>query len=117
MTLSVNQIFLKIYSNFFAKKMGSDEYGNIYYSKSSKSVVNNFRERRWVIYKGEVEASKVPQEWNAWLHHSVNNIPDKRSRKPKWIKKHIVNKPRNINEVILENKYQKKSYEIWKPDD
>ena len=117
MTLSVNQIFLKIYSNFFAKKIGFDDYGNTYYSKSSSSSVNNFRERRWVIYNGDVEASKVPQEWNAWLHHSVGNVPDKRSKKPKWIKKHIINEPRDINDVILDNKNETSSHNIWKPDD
>ena len=31
-------------------------------------------ERRLVVYKGYVEASKVPQSWNAWLHHVIDDV-------------------------------------------
>ena len=71
MKLSYNSIFFKIYCFLFAKKIGCDEYGNKYYTKKNLSPKNNYRERRFVIYKGIVEASKVPQEWNAWLHHAM----------------------------------------------
>ena len=47
----------------------------IYIIKKIKSIKNNHRERRFVIYKGIVEASKVPQEWNAWLHHVTDELP------------------------------------------
>ena len=33
------------------------------------------KERRWVIYKVDVEASRVPPEWHAWLHHTVDDPP------------------------------------------
>ena len=66
MNLISNQFFLKIYSKFFATSVGQDEYGNKYYSVKNNSPKNNYRERRWVIYNGEIEASKVPQRWNAW---------------------------------------------------
>jgi hypothetical protein len=29
------------------------------------------KERRWVVYEGEVDGSRVPPEWHAWLHHTV----------------------------------------------
>ena len=39
-----------------------DNSGNKYYeSKKGK---------RWVIYNGEVEASKIPNEWYSWMHHT-----------------------------------------------
>jgi len=45
------------------KFVGRDEFGNRYYqSKDSK--------RRWVIYAGTVEGSRVPPEWHGWLHHT-----------------------------------------------
>ena len=91
MKLSYNSIFFKIYCFFFAKYIGKDEYGNIYYTKKNLSPKNNYRERRFVIYKGIVEASKVPQEWNAWLHHITDEIPDLKAKKPFWIKEHIPN--------------------------
>ena len=68
MSLSYNSWFFKIYCNIFAKKIGKDNYGNNYFEKKRSSRKNNFRKRRFVIYKGNVEASKIPQEWNAWLH-------------------------------------------------
>src|SRR6266851_3412035 len=33
------------------------------------------RERRWVLYKGAAEASKVPAEWHGWLHHTARDVP------------------------------------------
>ena len=76
MSLSYNSWFFKIYCKFSAKKIGVDNYGNQYFQKKKTSQKNNFRPRRFVIYKGNVEASKIPQEWNAWLHHITNEIPD-----------------------------------------
>ena len=50
-------------------KVGEDTFGNCYYRGRGRSGYN--RERRWVIYKGASEPSKVPPEWHAWLHHTV----------------------------------------------
>jgi NADH:ubiquinone oxidoreductase subunit len=43
--------------------VGKDEFGNRYYqTKDGK--------RRWMIYAGTVEASRVPPDWHGWLHHT-----------------------------------------------
>ena len=84
MKLSYNSIFFKIYCLFFAKNVGKDEYGNSYYTKKNLSRKNNYRERRFVLYKGIVEASKVPQEWNAWLHHATEPPPSNQ-KKFSWL--------------------------------
>jgi NADH:ubiquinone oxidoreductase subunit len=60
--------------------VGTDPYGNNYYRlKNDKPTGHGggrfSRERRWVIYKGEPEGSKVPSEWHAWLHHTVDEVP------------------------------------------
>ena len=75
--------------------VGSDEYGNSYYRlKGARPTVRGggrfSRERRWVIYNGEPEGSKVPPEWHAWLHHMVNEVPQPRQRYP-WEKPHQPN--------------------------
>ncbi len=119
MTLSFNQNLLKIYSIFFAKKIGEDEYGNMYFTDKKERPSNNHRQSRWIIYKDEVEASKVPQEWNAWLHHVTNVIPKIVSRKPKWIKKHKpnltgTNKANNYGELKIKDKINN-IYSLWKP--
>jgi NADH:ubiquinone oxidoreductase subunit len=60
--------------------VGSDAYGNRYYRERGGRPVRRgggrfSREKRWVIYNGEPEGSKVPPEWHAWLHHTVNELP------------------------------------------
>ena len=121
MTVSYNQFFLKVYSILFAQKVGEDDYGNVYYVDKRKNPTNNFRERRWIIYDGIVEASKVPQEWNAWLHHVTKDAPKKIMRKPKWFKKHLPNQTGTLNSIIPKNKIIRDKinniYSTWKPND
>ena len=121
MTISYNQIFLKIYSTLFALKVGEDDYGNLYFVDKRKNPTNNFRERRWIIYSGEVEASKVPPEWNAWLHHVTKDIPKKNVRRPTWLKKHLPNQTGTFSSIIPRNKVIKDKinniYSTWKPND
>ena len=38
MSLSYNSWFFKIYCNIFAKKIGIDKYGNIYYQKRINQI-------------------------------------------------------------------------------
>ncbi|MBM3733101.1 MAG: NADH:ubiquinone oxidoreductase subunit NDUFA12 [Acidimicrobiia bacterium] len=59
-----------IYTLFKGVRVGADEFGNRYYRARGQRLRG--RERRWVIYKGANEASKVPAEWHAWLHHTVD---------------------------------------------
>tara|TARA_B100001540_G_scaffold317634_1_gene351780 strand:+ start:241 stop:642 length:402 start_codon:yes stop_codon:yes gene_type:complete len=50
------------------KFIGEDDQGNRYYSEKNGK-------RRWVIYNGEIEASRIPPEWHAWLHYTVDDDP------------------------------------------
>ena len=50
-------------------KVGSDEEGNIYY-QSKKG------DRRWVMYHGANDSSRVPPEWHGWLHHTHEGAPE-----------------------------------------
>src|SRR5437773_9688075 len=75
--------------------VGTDTYGNRYYrlrgDKPERRGGGRFgRDRRWVIYDGEPEGSKVPSEWHAWLHHMVDELPQPRQRYP-WEKDHQPN--------------------------
>lgn len=53
--------------------VGTDSQGNRYYRERKK--VAGRREKRWVIYRGEAEATRVPPEWHGWLHHVVADPP------------------------------------------
>lgn len=73
-----------------AKLVGHDSSGNRYYSGSPRKGYN--RDRRWVVYKGDPEASNVPPEWHGWLHHQTDEVPaDSGSFRRSWQKPHRPN--------------------------
>ena len=101
-----------IYTLFRGKLIGIDEFGNKYYSNSSG--------KRWVIYNGTVESSKIPPEWHLWIHFLYNGDPNKKFKKFDWQKKHKENatgtkeayKPEGS--LSSESKKEHKKYESWK---
>ena len=54
--------------------VGTDAQGNRYFR--SKKKTGDGRERRWVIYEGANDASRVPAEWHGWLHGSFDDVPE-----------------------------------------
>lgn len=66
--------------------VGSDQAGNRYYRERRRSS----RPRRWVIYAGEAEPSRVPAEWHAWLHYLTDSPLPQTPRRP-WQKPHLPN--------------------------
>ena len=99
----------RLYTIFFGKFIGKDEFGNKYYE--------NKKGKRWVIYYGEVDASKIPVEWYSWIHFTPNKIENNHNLiKYNWQKPHksnltgtdsayYPNKDRNVT---------KKKYTTWK---
>jgi NADH:ubiquinone oxidoreductase subunit len=82
---------------FRGELVGTDSFGNRYYREKGRRQLERgggrySREKRWVMYKGAPEASKVPPEWHAWLHHTVDEVPrpGDRPRYP-WQKEHQPN--------------------------
>lgn len=69
-----------LFTAFKGEHVGTDGQGNKYYrSKPSKSQP----ERRWVIYEGANDASRVPAEWHGWLHQSYDELPESHLPAPK----------------------------------
>jgi NADH:ubiquinone oxidoreductase subunit len=54
-------------------KMGSDSLGNVYWEGGQDT---GGRKRRWVIYQGANDPSRVPPVWFGWLHHQIDGVPD-----------------------------------------
>jgi NADH:ubiquinone oxidoreductase subunit len=70
--------------------VGTDARGNRYYRAKRRRTAR--RERRWVLFDGAAEASKVPPEWHAWLHHTRDDIPgDDAGRVRPWQQEHVPN--------------------------
>lgn len=73
-------------------KVGEDALGNSYYEARDNSDSYDHRKRRWVIYSGYAEASKVPAEWHGWLHYTFDELPtDNPLPRQVWEKDHEPN--------------------------
>ena len=72
------------------RRAGNDEFDNRYYRSKGRRLQG--RERRWVLYKGPAEASKVPPEWHAWLHHTTDApLSEEAAQARPWQKEHNPN--------------------------
>jgi NADH:ubiquinone oxidoreductase subunit len=65
--------------------VGEDDEGNRYYRERGGK-------RRWVMYKGNVEASRVPPEWHRWMHYTTDVPPTEEPPVVQpWEKPHVPN--------------------------
>ena len=53
------------------EEVGRDDAGNVYFRHRGDPA------RRWVIYDGANDSSRVPPAWNAWLRSTIDEIPSK----------------------------------------
>ena len=53
------------------EEMGRDEDGNVYFQHRKDPS------RRWVIYQGSNDSSRVSPGWNAWLRGTIAEVPAK----------------------------------------
>jgi NADH:ubiquinone oxidoreductase subunit len=67
-----------LYSWRRGNRVGEDASGNRYFEarKGGNGLAGNGAPRRWVIYAGANDASRIPPEWHAWLHHQIDAVPD-----------------------------------------
>lgn len=71
--------------------VGTDSQGNRYYVDKKGASING-KPRRWVIFNGDIEASRVPPEWHGWLHYTVDKTPlDNTPASKAWHKPHQIN--------------------------
>ena len=102
-----------IYTLFTGKLIGCDQFGNKYYSNS--------KGRRWVIYKDNIESSKIPPDWHSWIHFLKINKPSNEEKKFLWQKQYEENLTGTTRAYKPEGsltsglKKNMKKYEIWKP--
>ncbi|GFZ83039.1 NADH dehydrogenase [Rickettsiales bacterium] len=104
---------LLFYTFFFGKLAGRDEFGNKYYHDKKK---------RWAMYSGIAEASKIPPPWHAWLHYMTDEVPQ-HTQVYAWQKQHVPNLTGTSAAHypaghLLRNKERKTygHYQPWRPD-
>lgn len=104
--------------------VGEDSGGNRYYEHKKN-------DRRWVIYNGDMEASRVPPEWHGWLHHTDDAIPrpavndgDGDSKLKPWQKGHRPNQSGTASAYRPDGSllgsgqraHATGDYEAWRPE-
>jgi NADH:ubiquinone oxidoreductase subunit len=106
----------QVYTSRHGVRVGQDAAGNTFYqSKDGK--------RRWVIYNGESEASRISPDWHGWLHHTWDKPPTEApvARKA-WEKPHLPNltgtgtayaPPGSIRKGAPA---ERRDYEAWAPE-
>jgi NADH:ubiquinone oxidoreductase subunit len=70
------------------REVGRDGLGNIYFE--TKKPISGYT-RRWVIYSGSNDASRVPPEWFGWLHHQTDTVPADLPAPRAWVKPPLPN--------------------------
>lgn len=106
----------RIYTWRHGAPVGEDAQGNTYYqSRDGK--------RRWVIYNGEMEASRVPSDWHGWLHHTFKEPPTKAPLQHKpWEKPHHENLTGSQGAYVPAGSLraaapvERRDYEAWQPE-
>ena len=97
-------------------KVGEDSAGNIFFRDKNDR-------KRWVIFNGEVEASRVSAEWHGWLHRTWDEPPTENPLpKKSW---EIDHKP-NVTGSLASYKpsgslkrrdiKEHRDYEAWSPE-
>jgi NADH:ubiquinone oxidoreductase subunit len=106
-----------------SRHIGTDSYGNRYYQGRRTSRTG--QPKRFVIYDGVPEASKVPAEWHGWLHHTEDAPPPTEGYpRQAWQEDHLPNLTGTIyatrpsGHVLSGGKRQAATgdYEAWKPE-
>jgi len=106
-------------------EVGQDAFGNRYYEAKDASDSYGDHRRRWVIYQGYADASKVPAEWHGWLHYTFDEVPtlENLPRQP-WEKEHVPNLTGTLNAWrptgsiarTGERPRATGDYQAWKPE-
>ncbi|WP_245620121.1 NADH:ubiquinone oxidoreductase subunit NDUFA12 [Phenylobacterium immobile] len=108
-----------------ANLVGTDEMGNKYYEARDNKDSYDSRKRRYVIFNGYAEASKVSPDWHGWLHHTFAEPPTTAPFVVKaWEKDHLPNmsgtvhayKPQGALGRGGERQKATGDYEAWTPN-
>ena len=105
--------------------VGKDELGNSYYQAKDASDSYDGRKRRWVIYDGYAEATKVPPEWQGWLRYTYDETPAERPLpRQAWEKDHLPNltgtpmarRPQGSLAALGQRPAATGDYQAWSPE-
>ncbi len=98
------------------RKVGEDTQGNVFFETRDGK-------RRWVMFNGEAEASRVDPDWHGWLHHTFKEPPSDTPLPHKsWEKAHVPNLTGTPLAYAPDGSLRRKEpaerrdYEAWVPE-
>lgn len=109
----------RLFTYFRGELVGEDDQGNTYYREK------NGGSRRWVMYNGEVEASRIPPEWHRWLHRTSEKAPSEEPLETQpWEQEHQPNLTGTPQAYVPtghvtrggQREQTTGDYEAWKPE-
>lgn len=106
----------QLWTRRFGERVGEDAGGNVFYRTKDDT-------RRWVIYNGESEASRINADWHLWLHKTTDNAPSEHPmiHKP-WEREHVPNLTGTAlayapqGSIRRSDPVERKDYEAWTPE-
>jgi NADH:ubiquinone oxidoreductase subunit len=107
-----------LYSRRNGRAVGSDAYGNAYFQSKNG-------ERRWVMYTGSNDISRVPPDWYAWLTRQIDDEPETAlPPPPKFLREPTPNltgtphayRPSGALERGAQRQAASGDYQAWTPD-
>ena len=113
----------RIHTFLSGRYVGRDEFGNRYFEARRIPRVGE-RRRRWVMYHGMAEPSKVPAHWHGWLHYTHDRPAIESARKYGWQKEHLPNLTGTVGRYLPSGHKAKggqraattADYTPWKPE-
>lgn len=111
----------RIFTFLHGRLIGTDEFGNRYYEARRAKL--HGRNRRWVIYNGKPEPTKVPPHWHGWLHHTLERPIPEAAHRYGWQKGHLPNLTGTLMRYLPRGHIEKggrraastADYRPWKP--
>ena len=106
----------RIYTWRNGQFVGEDAQGNKYYETKDKK-------RRWAIYNGIIDGSRIPADWHGWLHHTFDECPGTEPlTHKKWEKEHQNNVSGSdaayhpTGSIFAKSPNSSRDYEAWQPE-
>lgn len=97
-------------------RVGEDAQGNVFFRTKDDT-------RRWVMFNGETEASRVSPDWHGWLHHTYAEPPTDAPLPHKgWEKPHEENLTGTplayapAGSIRKGKPIERRDYEAWSPE-
>ncbi|WP_368184256.1 NADH:ubiquinone oxidoreductase subunit NDUFA12 [Aestuariibius sp. HNIBRBA575] len=97
-------------------RVGEDGQGNVYYKNQDDS-------KRWVIFNGEIEGSRISPDWHGWIHRTWDQPPTDQPLVHKdWEKPHQDNLTGTVLAYAPDGSLRqsrpadRSDYEAWSPE-